>query len=306
MSSHLVAELAGAALSDPTKYTYSQAERAYESWCVETGLEAWPSSERTLARYLATRESESIQRYQGLVSAIIHGHSRRGLPSPVPEGGLVRKMLAGLARTNAAKLKVDASEDPIRFADAMAMIAMFKDSTDPRVRKKVAYLALGVFLGLRHDNLRRLRTDDLTIESDGLTVQLRRSKSDQTAIGQSRWLAHLEDCPDTCPACAVIRHIETLPPETPLFPARGKTRTSPGGIHVFTGTNWLNELCTTSGLLLGKEIRTRSMRSGFITSLLEAGIPIHDVAAAVGHQKIETTKRYDRRSEAEKAYHLDV
>lgn len=306
MSSHLAAELADAALSDETKRTYAKVERSYESWCVEAGLEAWPSSERTLARYLATRESKSIQRYQGLVSAIIHGHKRRGFPSPITDGGLVRRMLAGMARTHAAKPKVKVSEDPIRFADAMAMISMFKDAADPAIWKKAAYLALGVFLGLRHDNLRRLRTDDLTIESDGLTVQLRRSKSDQAAAGQARWLAHLEGCPDSCPACAVVRHVESLPPESRLFSARGKTRTSPSGICVVTGTRWLNELCAKSGRLLGKEIRTRSMRSGFITSLLDSGVPIHDVAAAVGHRKITTTARYDRRNEAEKAYHLDV
>lgn len=43
-------------------------------------------------------------------------------------------------------------------------------------------------------------------------------------------------------------------------------------------------------------IRPHDLRRWFVTSLLESGVDIFQVAKAVGHVRIQTTQRYDRRS----------
>src|SRR5699024_3730452 len=114
------------------------------------------------------------------------------------------------ARRGAVKPQVRPSEAPIRFGDALAILRHFTGTTSSQTTKKLAYLSLGVFLGLRNDSLGQLEKRDIDVEEAGLLVRLRRSKSDQVGKGREVWLQHLKDCPAECPACAVVRHLAEL------------------------------------------------------------------------------------------------
>ena len=81
----------------------------------------------------------------------------------------------------------------------------------------------------------------------------------------------------------------------PLFPAlrRGGNFTERAmSDHQF----WkiLRDRCQEAGVQPG--IRPHDLRRWFVTSLLDTGVDIFQVAKAVGHVRIETTQRYDRRS----------
>jgi site-specific recombinase XerD len=64
--------------------------------------------------------------------------------------------------------------------------------------------------------------------------------------------------------------------------------------------NELNKILQKASALLGKHIRTHSLRASFVTDLLLNEIPIHKVKEIVGHHDIKSTATYQRSSVTQK------
>lgn len=81
--------------------------------------------------------------------------------------------------------------------------------------------------------------------------------------------------------------------DQPLFCTRTGARLSPSYLG-----DIMHRIAATPGSPLAgiaDRLHPHALRAAFVTAALDAGIPIEEVAAAVGHAHISTTLRYDRR-----------
>lgn len=69
------------------------------------------------------------------------------------------------------------------------------------------------------------------------------------------------------------------------------------GHHMYEADVWrlLRSLARKAGIPQADSIKPHTMRHGFITDSLDAGVPLQDVQDAVGHRNPRTTQRYNRR-----------
>ncbi|WP_017972460.1 tyrosine-type recombinase/integrase [Actinopolyspora halophila] len=84
----------------------------------------------------------------------------------------------------------------------------------------------------------------------------------------------------------------------PLFCTRTGARLSPGYLGDIMQRLARQEGSPLAGI--ADQLHPHALRAAFVTSALDAGVPIEEVAAAVGHTHIATTLRYDRRRKRRK------
>ena len=152
--------------------------RDFCAWCDRTGQRPLPASPETVAAYIAECAGRlKVGSIQRRLNAIAEAHKAIGVDSPTA-AGMVRNTLKGIKRTlgTAAAQKAPALTDDIR-----AMV----DSTDLGLigLRDRALILLGFAGAFRRSELVGLDVEDCAFGRDGLTITLRRSKTDQDRRG---------------------------------------------------------------------------------------------------------------------------
>ncbi len=151
------------------------------------------ASPEAVAAYIADcagrLKSGSIQRR---LNAIAEAHKATGLDSPT-SSGIVRNTFKGIRRALGTAV---AQKAPTLTEDIRAMIA----ATDEGLigHRDRALILLGFAGAFRRSELVGLDLTDLTFSRDGLTITLRRSKTDQEGQGRKIGLPYGSN-PETCP-----------------------------------------------------------------------------------------------------------
>jgi site-specific recombinase XerD len=178
-----VREYIRASKAENTLRGYQSDWRDFCAWCESRGgLCPLPAAADTVAAYIAESAGHlkpgSIQRR---LNAIAEAHKAAGLESPT-HAAIVRNTLKGIRRTlgTAPAQKAPALTDDIR-----AMI----DVTDAGLigSRDRALILLGFAGAFRRSELVGLDEGDCAFGKDGLTLTLRRSKTDQMAEGRKDW-----------------------------------------------------------------------------------------------------------------------
>jgi len=160
------------------------------------------------------------------------------------------------------------------------------DTTDTAGARDAAIIAILYAAGLRRDEVVRLDLENYDTESGRLLVTGKRSK-ERTAYltngaldAMADWLAIRGDDPG------------------PLFLAINKG----GAIQPGRMTNQaIYDILAKRGKRAGvKKFTPHDMRRTFVSDLLDAGADIATVAKMAGHASVNTTARYDRRTEEAK------
>src|SRR6266849_5854741 len=186
-------EFIRASKAENTVRGYRSDWREFCTWCEGHGLCPLPASPESVAAYIAEcaghLKTGSIQRH---LNAIAEAHKAVGLESPT-SAGMVRNTLKGIKRTigTAAVQKVPTLTDHIR-----AMVAA-TDAGRIGLRDR-ALILLGFAGAFRRSELVGLDAEDCEFGKDGLTVTLRRSKTDQEGEGRKVGIPYGSN-PDTCP-----------------------------------------------------------------------------------------------------------
>src|SRR5207249_7415132 len=162
-------------------------------WCRIHDICPLPAQPETVASYIAEcaghLKTGSIQRR---LNAIAEAHKAVGLESPT-SAGMVRNTLKGIKRTigTAAVQKAPTLTDDVR-----AMV----EATDAGLigARDRAIILLGFAGAFRRSELVGLNVGDCTFSRDGLTIALRRSKTDQDGAGRKIGIPYGSN-PDTCP-----------------------------------------------------------------------------------------------------------
>jgi integrase len=278
-----------ASRAENTTRVYRTGWAQFTAWCDEHRVIALPAGAETVACYAAdlakTAKPATIDLRLAAISA---AHRAAGYESPT-KAETVRLVRRGVRRTlGTAQRQVR----PIMVPDLRTMLEGLR--ADMGGCRDRALLLLGFAGALRRSELVGLDVADVTEGSDGLTVHLRRSKTDQEGAGRTVGIPFGSN-PVTCPVRAWRAWLEVsrITEGHAFCPVDrhghiGATRLSPPAVALV-----LKRLASHAGLDPG-EVAGHSLRAGLATAAAAAGVPERIIADQTGHRGTAMLRRYIR------------
>lgn len=297
LSTELAAELnaaddfAAASLAASTRTAYAEDWRAFATWCHQRGLQPMPAQPEAICGHIAAMAQRGMKpaSIARRVAALRWAHRQAGYEPP-SASEQVKATLSGIRRCiGTAPAQKTAATAP--------MIAAMLQHCDPdtlRGARDRAMLLLGFACALRRSELVALQVADLVPVADGLRITIRRSKTDQD--GQGAEIA--------VPRGSKLRPVEAVEQwlamsgitEGPLFRRiLGSNRLTTEPLLPPAAAEIVKRLASLSGfdpaLFAG-----HSLRSGYVTSAVEANANIMKVCEVTRHRSVEMIRTYSRRA----------
>lgn len=281
-------QFASRSKANSTVRAYGSAWTSFVSWCRARGVEPLPATSESIALYVADRAGDSkpstLNRY---LAAIASAHRLAGHASPIGDE-MVRAVMAGIRRTVGTAQR---GKDPLLIGHMRAIVETLPEG---RVGlRDRALLLLGFAGAFRRSELVALDVEDLRFRDEGMVVFLRRSKTDQEGRGREVAIP----CgvrESTCPVQAMRRWLEHAGISSgPVF--RGLTRGKVAEDRLSTQglANAVKRAAASAGLDV-ENISAHSLRAGFATTAIMAGVPEHLVMRQTGHKSTTVFRRYVR------------
>jgi len=284
-----VREFIRASKAESTLRGYKSDWRHFCQWCERRSIDVSPASPETVASYIAEcSEHLKVGSIQRRLNAIAEAHKAMGLDSPTASG-MVRNTLKGIKRTigTATAQKTAALTDDIR-----AML----ETTDAGLLglRDRALILLGFAGAFRRSELVGLDVKDCGFGKDGLTVMLRRSKTDQDCQGRKIGIPYGSN-PETCPVRVLQTWLEqAVLSSGPLFRSinrHGRMQTS--GLSPADVARIVKKLAERAGLDAAR-YAGHSLRAGHATSAAAAGASERSIMNQTGHRSVQMVRRYIR------------
>jgi site-specific recombinase XerD len=278
-----------ASRAENTTRVYRTGWAQFTAWCDQHGVLALPARPKTVACYVADLAKVAKPATIDLrLAAISAAHRAAGYESPTKEEA-VRLVRRGVRRTlGTAQRQVH----PVTVPDLRTMLQGL--GTDPAGCRDRALLLLGFAGALRRSELVGLDVADITEGSEGLTVRLRRSKTDQEGAGRTLGIPFGSN-PATCPVRAWRAWLEVsgITEGAAFRPVDrhghiGPTRLSAPGVALV-----LKRLASHAGLD-ASEVAGHSLRAGLATSAAAAGVSERVIAKQTVHKGTAMLRRYIR------------
>lgn len=273
-----------AALADNTRRAYGNDLRAYLPWGTV------PSKPELIAAYLVAQATtlSPVTLTRRLV-AIGRAHSTLGYPNPC-RSELVRTTLRGIWRVHGRPQR---RVHPAVREDVLAMLPHMSGTRGLRDR---ALILVGFAGAFRRSELVALQYDDVAFVNEGMTLMLRRSKTDQ--CGEGRKVAIPFARSNACPVKALRAWLDHAQIESgPLFRFVKK-----GGVigsqalSAQTVATLVKEYASKAGLD-ATNYSGHSLRAGLITSAAKAGVSSWKIREQTGHRSEAMLYRYIRDAE---------
>jgi site-specific recombinase XerD len=277
-----VTQFINAAIADNTRRAYQQDLRDFLQWGG-----AVPCTPDTLAAYIADRaKTVSAHTITRRVVGIGRAHVSQGLADPA-KTDLVRTVLRGVRRVKGTAQRQAA---PLLKADVLTMMTRMSGLKGHRDR---ALILLGFAAALRRSELAALDFADIEFVREGLVIHLRRSKTDQEGVGRKIGVPWGRT--SACPVKAVEKWLEA---SRITCGAVFRAINRGGGVGE-------SQLSAQSVALILKgyakgiglnpaNISGHSLRSGLVTSAIQAGVAVHKIQQQTGHRSVEMLSRYIR------------
>jgi len=278
------------AKADATRKAYAGDWQAFVAWCDSKGLEALPASPDTVACYVAAL-ADAGRKYAGIartLTGISQAHKHAGLLSP-RGAAQVQAAMQGIRRTLGV---AQVQKSPILAGELRAMVSAMPVSL--KGARDRALLLLGFAGAFRRSELAGLNVSDLAFGADGLTVTLRRSKTDQEGAGRKVGVPFGSE-PTTCPVRTLKAWLESSGVVAgALFV--GMTRHG----HL-TGKRLLGcdiaRVVKVAASAIGLDasgFSGHSLRAGLATSAAKAGKSERAIMNQTGHRSVTMVRRYIR------------
>jgi integrase len=279
-----------------TQRAYAVAWQDFSAWCLEQGREPLPAAPETIGEYLSDQAStHKIATLRLRLAAIRERHRTAGFRIDASHPA-IRDLLTGIARVNGSAprkvgaLTVEQLRDLVRHLGMVGGLKAIRDQ---------AVLLVGFAAALRRSEIVALDVGDIQIGNQGLTLTLRRRKTDQEGAGTEIAVPYGRN-PETCPVRALEAWLD----------ASGRRDSISG--PVFLGMRKAGKL--TSHRLSDRDVARiiklaavgagygneqfsgHSLRAGFVTSAAEAGVPEWQIAQQSGHKSVPVLRGYIRRA----------
>ena len=282
-------EFARLSKAESTLRGYRADWRDFCAWCERTGQRALPASAEVVAAYIAECAGRlKVGSIQRRLNAIAEAHKATGLGSPTSEG-MVKNTLKGIRR---ALGTATVQKAPALTADIRAMV----DATDTGLigLRDRALILLGFAGAFRRAEIVGLDVADLDIGRDGLTVTLRRSKTDQEGQGRRIGIPYGSN-PHTCPVRTLQSWLESSAITAgPLFRSINRHgQAQRGSLSPVDVARVVKKLTERAGLDPAK-YSGHSLRAGHATSAAAAGASERSIMGQTGHRSVQMVRRYIR------------
>lgn len=263
--------------------------RAFCGWCESHGLCPLPASAETVASFIAECASRlKVGSIQRRLNAIAEAHKAVGLDSPTHHA-MVTNTIKGIRRT---KGTAPEQKTPTLTDDIRAMV----DATDTGIIgiRDRAMVLLGFAGAFRRSELVGLDVEDSAFGKDGLTVTLRRSKTDQDGVGRKVGIPYGSN-PETCPVRTVQAWLEgagiTAGPLFRSINRHGQVRL--GRLSGIDVARVVKKLAKRANLDPAK-FAGHSLRAGHATAAAIAGASERSIMKQTGHRSVQMVRRYIR------------
>ena len=273
--------------------------RAYKSdfndfgiFCAKNGFKSLPSEPKIVSLYLthlSTKDAKMSTLKRRLVSiGVIHRLKGHYLDTKHPS---IIENIMGIKRR---KGSIQKGKKPILINDLREIIKVI-DEQDKEPIKKLrdrSIILIGFSGGFRRNEIVSLDYDDLDFVTEGLKINLKRSKTDQYGEGSVKGLPYF-DSSKYCPVVTIKNWIETSKIDSgPLF----RRFTKGSNLSKNRLTDQSVALIIKNYLQLAgidsKNYSGHSLRSGFATTAAESGAEERTIMAMTGHKSPEMVRRY--------------
>jgi integrase len=272
---------------------YADDWRLFTAWCQRCGRSALPASSDTVWLYithvLVERKSKTSTALRH-VSAIMHYHRAANLPVPPREK--VQGLLTDVRRDRGERYEGKRALTP---KDLARLCSACDGATNAGARDR-ALLVLGFATSMRRSELSALDLSDITFESKGVAVLVRRSKTDQAARGRliAVW-------PGANPATDPIELLRAWISRRGSWAGPLFSRIDGFGQihHDRIGGSAINTLLKRNLKRVGldpKPYGAHSLRAGAVTAAAELGRSDQEIMALSGHRTANIMRQYVRRA----------
>ncbi len=187
--------------------------------------------------------------------------------------------------------------DPDALRRAMALLSR----PDGFAIRDRALLLVGFAGGMRRVDLATLRWKHVTDDPEGVLIFLPFSKTDRTGKGRTIAIPYGRN-PTTCPVASLHAWRQYVAAQTPgdaladtsIFVPIGRSGRL-GHTPISTANITRIVIRRTEAAGLTGDWGGRSLRAGLVTSAIEMGVPLEQIAHQTGHRTIESLMLYERR-----------
>jgi len=292
------------ALQEETKINLQNSKaintiRAYRSdfndfglFCTQNGFKSLPSEPKIVSLYLthlSTKEIKMSTLKRRLVSiGVIHKLKGYYLDTKHPS---IIENIMGIKRR---KGSVQKGKKPL-LINSLKQIINVIDKINNQELKRLrdrSIILIGFSGGFRRHEIVSLDYDDLDFVSEGLKINLKKSKTDQYGEGSVKGLPYFDNY-QYCPVLSLKKWIEVSNIDTgPLFRKFKKgSKLTEKRLSDQTVPILIKKYLELAGIE-SKNYSGHSLRSGFATSAAESGAEERTIMAMTGHKSTEMVRRY--------------
>jgi len=273
--------------------------RAYKSdfndfglFCAQNGFKSLPSEPKIISLYLthlSTKEVKMSTLKRRLVSiGVIHKLKGHYLDTKHPS---IIENIMGIKRRKGSFQK---GKKPILINDLKLLIDVIDKVNKEKIMRARdrTIILIGFSGGFRRNEIVSLDFDDLDFVSEGLKINLKRSKTDQYGEGSVKGLPYFDNS-QYCPVLSVKKWIEISNIDSgPLFRRFSKgSKLTDNRLTDQTVALLIKKYLNLAGID-SKNYSGHSLRSGFATSAAESGVEERSIMAMTGHKSTEMVRRY--------------
>jgi len=273
--------------------------RAYQSdfsdfrfFCAKNGFKSIPSEPKVVSLYLthlSTNEAKISTLKRRLVSiGVIHKLKGHYLDTKHPS---IIENIMGIKRR---KGSIQKAKKPILINSLKEIINVIDKQNKEEIKKlrDRSIILIGFSGGFRRNEIVSLDYDDLDFVSEGLKINIRRSKTDQFGEGFLKALPYF-DSSKYCPVVSLQKWIKiSMISSGPLFRSfRKGSKLSEKRLTDQTVALLIKKYLQLAGID-SKNYSGHSLRSGFATSAAESGAEERSIMAMTGHKSTEMVRRY--------------
>jgi integrase len=292
------AEFLRASRATSTRSAYASDWKQFTEWIESHGLDPLPADPRMIALWIShmarslKRKPASIRR---MLTAIGTIHRSAGHPNPCDQE-IVREEMRGIANTLGVRPKRAA---PLLIPHLEAIVENMGEGL--RSVRDRAIVLVGWSGAMRRSEIAALRAEDLTFLDKGVSVLIRRSKTDQQGKGEHVALFYATRTA-LCPVRAIQAWMRDAPiVEGPLFVRLSSHRSAPQIIADPLSPEMIRYIVQTwtsrAGVQpeqIGAVFSAHSLRAGFITEAARNGRAEWTIAKQSRHKSADVLRSYIR------------
>ena len=275
-----------------TVKAYKSDFRDFDLFCAQNGFKSLPSDAKIVALYLthlSTKDAKISTLKRRLVSiGVIHKLKGHYLDTKHP---IIIENIMGIKRR---KGSIQKGKKPLLINNLKLIINVIDKSEYEDIKKyrDRSIILIGFSGGFRRNEIVSLDYDDLDFVSEGLKINLKRSKTDQFGEGLVKGLPYFDNS-QYCPVLSIKKWIEKSNIKSgPLFRRFSKSsKILEKRLTDQTVALLIKKYLNLAGID-NKNYSGHSLRSGFATSAAESGVEERSIMAMTGHKSTEMVRRY--------------